>query len=87
MQRGLRHGLSVVFGEGELITVEDAMGILGKLTATQIWAYMRGHLSREQADAFDVLTANVGKDVLVLLSARAVARLPDYRAGSATTTT
>ena len=68
-----------------MMTVEDAMGILQKLTPEEIRAFMRDRLKPNEADNFDVLTASVSKDVLVLLSARALSRLPDYRVGSATT--
>ena len=58
-----------------MMTVEDAMGLLHNLTPEQIRAFMRVRLRPSEADNFDVLTANVSRDVLVLIAARALSRL------------
>ena len=58
-----------------MMTMEDALGTLRALTPDQIRAFMRDRLEPDAADAFDVLTENVSRDVLALVAARALSRL------------
>jgi hypothetical protein len=58
-----------------MMTMEDALSTLRALTPDQIRAFMRDRLEPDIADAFDVLTENVSRDVLALVAARALSRL------------
>jgi hypothetical protein len=62
-------------GVEQMMTMEDALGTLRALTPDQIRAFMRDRLEPDAADAFDVLTENVSRDVLALVAARALSRL------------
>ena len=66
-------------GVEEMMTMEDALGTLRALTPDQIRAFMRDRLEPDTADAFDVLTANVSRDVLAVVAARALSRLESIR--------
>ena len=61
------------------MTMEDALDTLRALTPDQIRAFMRDRLAPDTADAFDVLTENVSRDVLALVAARALSRLDSIR--------
>jgi hypothetical protein len=55
--------------------LDDAILLLEGLSAREIRDFMRARLAPTDADNYDVLIRNVSRDVLVLVSARALTRL------------
>jgi hypothetical protein len=55
--------------------LDEAMTLLEGLTAREIREFMRARLSPSEAEAFETLIESVSRDVLLLVSARALTRL------------